>query len=212
MIYLLVGADIKKRNSFLKTLVGKRESIRLTPSQTPNELLYEYAQSTSLFGESPFIVLDNILSQSDINLSDTDLKQLKDSPTFFIFLEDKLLAAQEKKYKKHATIERFDTDKDSKQAPKINTFDIANAFARRDKVGTWILYRNAVEQGIEPEPLSGMLFWKIKSLMLTGARLFTADELKKQSSDLVALYHRSHRGECDFVVGLEQFILSSLAK
>ena len=99
-----------------------------------------------------------------------------------------------------------------KTIPKINVFGIADAFSNRNKIEAWILYREAVSQGIPPEEISGIIFWKIKTMILSGSKFFSLDELKNNSSELVSLYHNAHRGESDFVIGLEQFILNSLGK
>ncbi|MES2930430.1 MAG: hypothetical protein V4665_01455 [Patescibacteria group bacterium] len=213
MIHILVGADTKKRSAFLKTLIGSRESLRLEGASLSESVVAQYAEETSLFGESPVIILDGAFSQSGIAFSAKFWEQLKNSLTVFVFLEDNLRATDEKKYVKYASVERFEEKKSTaREQKKTDPFALAEAFGQRDKIGAWMLYREAVEKGADPEPISGMLFWKIKTMTLTGTRHFEAMELKRQSRDLVDLYHRAHRGECDFVIGLEEFILSSLSK
>lgn len=207
MIYILAGNDNKGKSAFTKSLIKGHDSFPLQGSEVSIESLHNYAGGVSLFGDTVVVILDNVLSSGDITLLDEDFKKLKDSQTIFIFLEDKLLVSNEKKYKKYAEIKRFE-DKKVAASPKFNTFVIADAFGRHDKVEAWIAYREAIESGIDPEPISGILFWKIKTMQLANPR----PEFKKQSGELVSLYHRAHRGECDFVIGLEQFILSSLSK
>ncbi len=206
MIYILVGSDIKKRNEFIKKISHKLETFFLSASQATEAEVNNYSENVSLFGDSPVIVVENILSEGKVIL---DLKKLADSETTFIFLEDKMLVSEEKKYKKFATVERFEI-KEAKKIPSLNTFDIANAFARKDKVTSWMLYREAIEAGVAPEAISGILFWKIKTMILNSDRNFKREELVHQTSELVSLYHQAHKGERDFTVGLEQFILSSL--
>ncbi len=210
MIYILAGNDNKNKSKYIKTLTNKSEIIFIAQANISKELLDNYARSISLFGEQHIIVLENILNNPEIILSKEDLTALKDSATVFIFLEDKLLIASEKKYQKYATIKHFD-EKSIKTLPTTNTFAITDAYEGKDKIKTWILYRQAIEAGAEPEAISGMLFWKIKMMILSNSKNFSIDSLKKQSSDIVSLYHKSHRGECDFIVGLEQFILKSLS-
>jgi hypothetical protein len=211
MISLLAGLDTKKKSATTRTLTKGRDVILVPERDASKELIDSYAAGVSMFGTSIAVVLENVITKGEISLSDEDLRSLADSQTLFIFLEDKLLVAPERKYKKYATIERFDEKKVS-QKPAINTFAIADAFGMRDKVKAWMLYREAIESGMEPEPISGILFWKIKNMLLTGTKSFTHEALTRQSSELVSLYHRSHRGESDFVIGLEQFILSSLSR
>jgi DNA polymerase III delta subunit len=211
MIHILAGTDTVRRSARARALTGASEPVVIQASEASENLLMSYAASVSLFGASPAIIAENLLAESGMTLSKELLLALQESATIFILLEDKLLASAEKKYAKYASIERFDQKK-AASAPKVNTFAIADAFGRGDKVGAWMLYREAVEAGIEPEAISGILFWKIKSLILSRSAVFSPESLKKQSSGLVSLYHRAHRGESDFVVGLEQFILSSLSR
>lgn len=211
MIYIFTGNDTKKKNAFLKKLYKDNQPIFTLDNTITKEILFEKALSLSLFGESPIVIVENLIKDENIVLSISDIKVLKESNTIFVFLEDKLLATESKKFGKYASIEDFSVQT-IKQIPKIKVFDISSAFERRDKIGTWILYREAVLQGISPEEISGIIFWKIKTMLLTGTKLFSINELKNQSSEIVSIYHKSHRGEYDFNIGLEQFILSSLNK
>ncbi len=211
MIYIFVGNDTKKKNSRLKSVAHPNSPTFISLSDISEDVLTAYASSASLFGDSQIFVMENFITQSEITPSTKLLTELKDSPAVFILLEDKLLSSSDKKYAKYATIERFD-EKSSPASLKFNTFSIADAFSRGDKIDTWILYREAITKGVDPEPISGILFWKIKNMIQNGTKTFSSESLKRQSSELVSLYHLSHRGEADFVVGLEQFILSSLSK
>lgn len=211
MIYVLTGNNTKKKNNYLKELCKGEQAIFLDENECLKEVLFNFAMSTSLFGEAPIVVCENFIKNENVKLNADDLSVLKDSPALFIFLEDKILANDLKTYKKHATIEDFNTT-ERKQTPKINVFGIADSFAKKDKVGAWVLYREAISCGVSPEEITGIIFWKIKTMILTGTRVFSSDELKKNSSILVALYHSAHKGEADFTISLEQFILSSLSK
>jgi hypothetical protein len=211
MIYIIVGTDRKKINSIVSGIVKDRGKLSLEAHALSKERLLDFARSTSLFGETPALVVEDIISGGEISFSKEDLIILNEAETVFIFIESKLLKANENAFKKYASIERIEDVKE-KKVPATNTFAIADAFGRFDKVSTWVLYRDAIEKGAEPEAISGMLFWKIKQMVLSGARGDIVERLRHMSADLVSLYHRAHRGECDFVVGLEQFILASLSK
>ncbi len=210
MIYILSGTDTKKKKTYIASLAKNREVSTFSSGDVSKERMLEYATTASLFSQSPLVIIENVLNQNQIAFVSSDLALLAESQTIFIFVEDKLLVADEKKYKKYATTERFE-EKAVKQIPKLSPFAIADTFGRKDKIGTWVLYREAVESGMSPEPISGMIFWKIKTMILSNSRTFSVSALKKYSSDLVSLYHKAHRGECDFTIGLEQFILSSLS-
>jgi hypothetical protein len=175
------------------------------------ELLFSYANQSPLFGDRPLIVLENALSVSDVVFDAELLALLKDSLTSFVFMEDALTAAEIKKYKPYAEdIVKFDRE----EAPRAaaNPFVIANAFEKRDKIGAWSAYCASVERGGEPEAIAGMLFWKIKTLLLAGtSRVFTVRELQLASSKLIDLYHAGHSGQRDMSIGLEQFLLTVLS-
>ena len=211
MIYILSGNDTKKKNTYLKKLYGVNLPVFVPEKEATKEMLFDYALSRSLFDESSVVVFENILKREDISLSLDDLLKLKDSGTTLVFVEEKLLVGEVKKYKKYATIEDFSIES-LKQVPRTNVFGIAEAFSRKDKIGTWVLYRDAISKGVAPEEISGIIFWKIKTMLLNRTQVFSVPELKKVSSKLVSLYHKAHMGECDFVIGLEQFILSNLNK
>jgi len=211
MIYIYTGNDNKNKHLNLKKLSGEEQPIFLFDKDIKKEELVNYAGSTSLFSDKQIIILENLIKEGNLGFLNEDIIALKESGNVFVFLEEKLSAEDLKKYKNHATIENFNLE-EKKQIQKINVFGIADSFSRRDKMGTWILYRDIILQGASPEEISGIIFWKIKTMILTGTKVFSNKELKDMSSRIVSLYHRSHNGEVDFTIGLEQFILSSLSK
>lgn len=209
MIYIYSGNDNKNKISSIKKKFSKNEILFLSLSESTPEVVFDYVQSMNLFGISKAIVVENFLANQ--NLSASELLMLQKSDTPFIFLEDKLLAADEKKYKKYTEgIEKFEV-KEIKSAPAYNVFAITDAFASKDKISAWSLYLNAIENEAQPEAISGILFWKIKTMLMTGNKNFSKENLKQMSSSLVDIYHRSHVGDMDMKIGLEQFILKSLS-
>jgi hypothetical protein len=211
MIYILLGNDTKKKNAYLKKLCKDDVPVFVSQTDISKEMIFDYAGAVTLFGTYPIIVVENLIKEEVLDFSPEELSSLEESKTTFVFIEEKLLVPELKKYKKYATIEDF-SSLATKKVPKMNVFSIADAYSQKDKIGTWILYREAVSLGTAPEEISGIIFWKIKTMLLSGTKYFSKDELKIKSSELVSIYHRAHRGECDFTIGLEQFILSSLSK
>lgn len=210
MIYILVGNDFKKKNAYIKKLGGGEVPVVLSLEEKPKEAILYYSESVNLFGNSPSIIVEDFL-KTDLTFKSEEWAMLKESKTPFFFLEDKLTSTEINKLKKYAVIETFET-KASVEKLKSNTFNIADSFAKKDKMNTWLLYKEAVSRGSSPEEISGILFWKVKTLLLNGSQVFSKEELKCFSSELVSLYHMAHLGKKDFVIGLEQFILSSLDK
>ena len=210
MIYILAGNDTKKKNTYINKLSKGVIPSVLDVKDITKEALLSLASSVSLFSDQIIIRTDGLM-KSDISLDKDELEILSQSRTVFIFTEDKLLSTALSKYKKFATIENFILPEE-KPKPKINTFDIALYFGKKEKLKTWILYKDAISSGVSPEEISGILFWKIKSLLTLKTKVFSDNDLKKMASRLVSLYHDSHLGKTDFNIGLEQFILSSLEK
>ncbi len=211
MIYILSGNDNKKKNIYIKGLLKNNLPIYVSETEINKEMFFNYASSVSLFEEVPVVIVENVIKNEIVVFKPEDLAILKESGAVFVFLEGSLLAADLKKFKKYGTVEDFKANI-IKPTGKTNVFNIADAYSRRDKIGTWFSYREAVSQNVSPEEISGIIFWKIKTMILSGTKSFSKDELKNKSSELVSLYHRSHLGEVDFTIGLEKFILSSLHK
>lgn len=210
MITFIYGNDTKSKSLEINKISKGVIPLVIPTKQISKDLVLSYASQSSLFGERQIVVMENILNESDVVFDDDLLKILKDCQTQFIFNEDAITATELKKYKKYFDKEiKFELEK--VVSKKSNPFDIANAYGAKDKIKAWTLYVSIIEDGEVPEAVAGMLFWKIKTL-LSGysQKPFTKDELLQASSELVDIYHKSHRGECDMEQALEQFILKTL--
>lgn len=210
MIYFIYGSDTKAKSAQIKELIKSSLPIYIPANQISYTILLSYASQVSLFDDKQIIILENPLTESDTVFDEILLKILKDSETQFIFTEDSFTVTELKKYKKYFEKE-FKFDSEVKKIIKSNPFDIANAYGSKDKIKTWTLYLSIIEKGEAPEAIAGILFWKIKTLLSgTFTKPFTRQELLQASSNLVDIYHKSHRGECDMEQALEQFILTTL--
>lgn len=210
MIYILIGEDRKSKNTFIKELTLGRESFFVFNNNLDKNLIMNHANSISLFNDNPIIIIENIINEGIITFTTKELELLKKSETIFIFKEDKMLVANQKKYEKYGELKIFE-DKKSTINKKFNTFSIADAYEKKDKILAWTLYRKAIEEGVEPEAISGVIFWKIKNMILNKTQKFTKEELRNQLGRIVYIYHKAHKGELDFTIGLEKFILESLS-
>lgn len=211
MIYIVSGNDSKNKNIFLKGLYNNNLPILLSKTEINKSSLFEQASSVSLFGETPIVLIENGIKEINNILKEKDIDILNKSKTVFILLEERVLVSDLKRYKKDCLIKDFNID-NKKQISQSSIFNIADSFSQRDKINTWILFRNAISTNISPEEISGIIFWKIKTMILNGNKNFSINELKNMSSKIVSIYHNSHKGDVDFTVGLEEFILSSLSK
>lgn len=209
MIHILIGGDIRNKGNYIKDLTNNRENIFIGENNIGKDFIMSCCYGIDLFNKSSFVVLENILNGGDINFSTEELVRIKESNTLFIFKEDKLSVVLQNKYKKYGEIKIFE-EKKVIQTIKFNVFNITDAFANKDKILAWTLYNKAIVEGIEGEAIAGIIFWKIKTMLLNGSNVFSQDDLKQQSSKIISLYHKAHRGELDLSLGLEQFILTSL--
>ena len=72
----------------------------------------------------------------------------------------------------------------------------------------WVLYQKAKMQNIADEQIHGILFWKVKSLILSAkSQHYSQEELKKLLNKLVSLYHNTRKGIHEMDSAMERFIL-----
>ncbi|MDD5050607.1 MAG: hypothetical protein PHV93_02585 [Candidatus Pacebacteria bacterium] len=216
MFYLFYGIEREKarakRNATLLGAQKKRpdaEVFSMDAEDFSASRLQEFIGSAGLF-EKKFIVCMNFVCEDKERLSTVieKLEEMKETENLFLILEGKLDAKSLEKFKKYAfKVEQFEEEK-TFEKPKFNVFALSDAFGRRDAKGLWALYLKALEEESAPEAIAGMLFWKIKSLLLSGSNRYSERELEEISSRLVSLYHDSHRGIHEFEIALERFVLS----
>ena len=85
---------------------------------------------------------------------------------------------------------------------------MANAFGQRDKLNLWVYFRQAMDRGVGMEELIGVLFWKIKDMILKkDFRKFSEIELKDSASRLSYLLPQARKKGKDAEATFEQFLL-----
>jgi hypothetical protein len=206
--------------------------------------LDELIASQGLFYSAFIVAADNLCEEgavADILLK--KLKEIKESPNFFVFLEGKLNKKELEKFQKYAgKVEEFKkpekklTKKEAlaEKGEKIDFFEFTDAFGARDRKGLWTLYQDALTEGVPSEEVHGILFWQLKAMLgalrskdageaglnpyvYTKAKSYAKNfgqtvelaevKLKEISSKLFQMYHEAHRGNADFFIALERFIL-----
>jgi len=180
---------------------------------------------------------NTFLNKENKELILKNLKEIASSDNIFIFAEGKMDKTALTKIEKHAEkVQDFEKvaktlNKKEKLAligVKIDFFEFADALGRRDKRGLWVLYQDALAEQVPAEEVHGIFFWQVKSMLLAKkcktaedagmkefpfskssgySKNYKDGELEKMSSELVAMYHEAHRGNVDFFVALEKFIL-----
>ena len=166
-----------------------------------------------------------------------NIKEIGKSENIFIFVEGKTdkvsLGKIEKaggKIEEFAKPEKSFSKKEklAQIGEKIDFFEFADALGRRDKKGLWVLYQDALKEQVPSEEVHGIFFWQTKSMLLGKlsnnpdeagmkpypyqkvkeyGKNYKDGELENISSKLVSMYHEAHRGNVDFPVALEKFIL-----
>ncbi len=119
-------------------------------------------------------------------------------------------------------------------APEYNPFAICDAFAEKNKAKMWIIYQQALRQGIPAEEVFFKTLWQIKNLLLvkklinagvdnaikeTGlhafvaskaiksAQKFSEEELENYSYEMLKIYHEERRGLLELPIEFEKLLI-----
>ena len=214
MIHLFYGDDARKKYSsyekFIKSISGKTEIFPISRNnfnQTEIESLYS---GSSLFSTETAVVFSNILEYEENRSFILDkLKLIAESSNTFVFLEGKLNKPIIDAFKKNsAEMNVFELPREKKE--KFDNFLIANAFASGDKLNTWICFRQAMDVDVSLEEIVGVLFWKIKDMILKkNFGKFKEEQLKMFISKLSYLVPEARKEGRDAESALEQFLLEA---
>ncbi len=227
MIYFYHGPDIekgiKKSHELVDSLRKKRPDaafFKLDSEHFDTVLLTEYIGGQGLFSAKYIVFLDRLCENKEVKevkeIFMDMIKEIAESENIFIILEGKLDKATATKIEKKAEKTMvFELSEEAKFAKDFHKKDANNAFALADAIGqknkknAWMLYRKAIDMGEAPEALHGMIFWKIKSILLSGGSSYwKKEELLRVLDELITVYHEARRGKHELETGLEVFILS----
>ncbi len=212
MIYFLHGTDIEKgrtkAHELVASLLKKKPDASFFKMDSQNwdeATLEEYAGGQGLFESKYIIFIDRVCDDKKIKDSFLEkVKEMSESSNIFIILEGKLdKASLTKIEKKSEKTQEFALAEKSVKKEEYNAFAIADAFGRRDKKNLWILYRKAIDKGEAPEAIHGMLFWKVKTMMINSP----SEELHALAERLIDVYHEARRGKHELETGLEALLL-----
>ena len=202
---------------------------RLTKIESANfakGMLADMLGAVSLFGGSEVYLIDTPSEDVDFYAEVTSvLSEMAQSANHFIIIEGTLLAAEKKKFEKHASIiEEF---KKTAEAP-FNVWAMADAITARDKKSLWVLLTEAKRSGLAAEEIIGTMWWQLKTLRLaqltkTAAEAgmkdfpynkakralhnFKDGEVSELCVSLLRVYHEGHGGVRDIDEGLEEWVL-----
>lgn len=231
MLRVFFGNDtIKVRGeafAFLDSLRAKGATATVLEANNYEPgIVAEIVGSQSLFGGNQIYLFDTP-SQEEKFYEEviSNLPGMKEQGDTFIVVEAGLLAAEKKKFEKHAeTLEEYKAE----AKERFNSFSLADALSRKDRKTLWLLFQEAVLAGIAAEELVGILWWQLKTLRLASLaksaeeaglkdfpyqkakrslNKFGEGELEKLSASLLTLVHNSRLGHYDTDQALERWIL-----
>jgi hypothetical protein len=255
MLYLIYGTDKEKARKQANALVltakkkhTEADFFKLTAENFSDSKLQELISNQGLFYSGSIVFADSVFTNEEFGgVVLKSLKEIKESPNFFVFLEEKLNKKELEKFEKYAEkvfeykkAERKLTKKEELTAKgeKIDFFEFANALGERNKKLLWGLYQEALMEEVPSEEIHGIFFWQVKAMftalksknaieaglkpfVFTKAKSYaknyhahknvrtggSEEVLKYLSQELVDMYHEAHRGNTDFAVALERFVL-----
>lgn len=237
MLYFLHGSDAtqsrKKLHDLVDSLLKKKPDasvFRMEAEGWDAARFEELLGGQGLFEHKYIVVLDKVFEHATAKDDVLGaLKALKESDNVFICLEGDIDAVTVKKLEKHSEkSQKFEEEKTTAKK-EFNIFSLTDAFGMRDKKKLWVLYRQAIMSGSEPEEIHGILFWQLKSILtalgskdaqesglkpfvfqkaINFAKKYSPEELRVMSAKFVEIYHNARRGISDMETSLERFILS----
>lgn len=214
MIYLFSGGDAKNKNlayeKFIKSIPASTERFLISRNEFNPMQIESFYSGSSLFSVLSAIVFYNIFEHEETR--DFVLEKLPlmgESKNSFIFLESRLNKPILDAFKKiDAIINVFELPKEKKE--KFDNFLVANAFGQKDKLNLWIYFHQAVDKGVVMEELIGVLFWKIKDMIIKkDFRKFSQVELMDSVSRLSYLLPQARKEGRDAESAFEKFLLEA---
>ncbi len=214
MIYLFTGDDTINRNKAFEKSLKDFKDLPLLKINKNNfsfleiESLYSDA---NLFDPKSVIVFSYLLEDKNINEFVLErLEFFENSKNVFIFVENKLLKSVIDQFKKQkANISIFELKKIQKEV--FNNFLLANALGDRNKVNLWLYYREAISKGVALEELVGVLFWKVKDMILNkNFSKFKENELVLIAHNLSILLPKARKEGKEAEITFEKFLLEIL--
>lgn len=244
MLYVFHGSNthsaITKASTLLSSLRAKKPDasyVRVEAGNWAPSIIEEHLGGQGLFSNKYIIFLDRVTENVEAKeILPAFVQAMNESPNIFILVEGKINAELKKTFDKYAEKVVVCEETTATARGKVvghkeefNIFALADAVGQRDSFKAWSIYRQAIDNGVEPENIVGTLFWQLKSMAVavtgnsaneTGLSPFvyskakkasgnySADELHDLTKKFITLYHDGHRGKVDLELGVEQVLLS----
>src|SRR3989339_1036663 len=170
MLYLFSGDDAKNKiinyEKFIKSLPKDVEVFRVNRNDFDQVQIESFYSGSSLFSTKSAVVFSGILEYEETREFILEkLELMGKSGNTFVFWEGRLNKPILDTFRKaRAELNVFELPKQKKE--KYDNFLVANALAARDKFNCWLHFRRAVDLGVSLDELSGVMFWKVKDMLL----------------------------------------------
>ena len=217
MLYLFSGDDTKNKHlnyeKFIKSAPVAVEIFSINRNNFDRMQIENFYSGSSLFSKKFIVIFSNIFEyQENRDFVLEKLKLMEESDNSFLFLEGKLnkpiLDVFKKIVSKSLQLNIFELPKEKKE--KYDNFLVANAFINKDKLNTWIYFRQAMDVGVGMEEIIGVLFWKVKDMLLKkNFGKFSEEQLKNFISRISYLLPEARKEGRDVESVFEQFLLEA---
>ncbi|MBP9771727.1 MAG: hypothetical protein KBD16_02260 [Candidatus Pacebacteria bacterium] len=233
MLHVLYGTDrdavLANQRDLLARAKTENPGIEVFSLSAENYAPVEldrYIGSSGLFNESHVVMLLDLLSDEDYGESVLEhVEEMSASKSMFIARDGKLSVKVAKACMEAAdTCEEFALPKGSEEK-SFSIFSLADALSARDKKKLWLLYQEALRDGMSAEEVHGLLVWQMKTLFAIekgateGIKPFVLQKGKRGLAnfkndvddrlfELISIYHDSRRGGLELPLALEKFILA----
>lgn len=236
MVYFVHGDDtISSHKEFNKLVAqflrkeGGLSVFKIDEESFSEAFFSSLLKTESLFSNKILIVSKRLLedfSSADYVLS--NLEKLISSPNIFLFWEKKINNNSLKLIKKKVNnIQEFSLVKSDKKPFSKNKsiFRITDSFSLKQREKTWLLCQEELLGGMPVEDIFWKIIWQVKNLLTVkngggaslhpyvyqktqkASSLFSEEELRQYSVELIDLYHKNRQSKKDIEIGLEKLIL-----
>lgn len=182
MLYLLYGKDIlrsrKKLNEILDFFRSKNKDVsifKIDEYDFEKEKLEELLGANTLFGGKVVVVFNRILGEESVSRMIMEkIDRYAASKNIFIFYEEEVDKDILGLFKENsAKIQRFDKGPSFAKGEGRSFkgegrvfFAICDAVAEKNNIRAWILFQQALMDGIDAEEIFWKIWWQIKSLLM----------------------------------------------
>lgn len=208
MLYIIAAQHKKYRTEALREI---QETIGITDTIILDDTVATLSDIEGYMYPSLFTVTNPIVhSKFLIEGGDIDaifIKKCVASPTIFIFEEFAIPASSVTILKKHGAIVSIEDKKNTEKtfSKKPDLFAVTGALTAPSKKDRWLIYQAALQEH-PPEALLGILYWKVRDLVIKGR---DAQKWKVVYSKLLNAHAHAWQNGSPLALAIEKVILTN---